>query len=395
MQNNPSLLVADYNIKLARAIYEEKNSPFYPSIDVEVSQSVDKNLNAVEGINENLKAMAYLRYNLFNGFADSSLRQKSVSDIHKEIEIKNNLRREVIEGLNLSFASYQKLSEQLIYLSKYKEFSEKTLALYSKEYDLGRRSLLDLLSAQNDFFKSKSQIINAQYDILFAKYRILDAMGILVSSVLGENDSVYLTLQQLENEDINKEDTLNIEFDMDKDKIINDKDICDNSKQKTTIDKYGCKKEQDQVIVQDAMVDINTTVEEQINQDIAQQIEVEVQEPEIASVKTYNSFLFWRKKHEPTNWTVMKLNNIIKKLKPYGFEHIKFNLISNMYYKEMSEEQMLTLSQRRVDALKNILIKNGALEENIDVDIHTDEKMSTNTKLLQNRVDITVTKLKK
>ena len=63
---------------------------------------------------------------------------------------------------------------------KYEKFSNKTLELYSREYDLGRRSLLDLLSAQNDLIGANSQIINANYNILFAKYRILDAMGILV-----------------------------------------------------------------------------------------------------------------------------------------------------------------------------------------------------------------------
>ncbi len=47
---------------------------------------------------------------------------------------------------------------------------------------------LNLLSAQNDLISSKAQIINAQMDRLFAQYRILDAMGMLVSSVLDDKD---------------------------------------------------------------------------------------------------------------------------------------------------------------------------------------------------------------
>ncbi len=191
LKNNPSLLVSKYNIELARATYEEKKSPFYPSVDLELSQSYNKNLSGVEGKYENLRAMAYLRYNLFNGFADSAGMQKSVSTIHQEMEIRNRLQREVIERINLSWTSHEKLGEQLKYLNEHKKFSLQTLTLYSKEYDLGRRSLLDLLSAQNDFIGAKTQIIVSEHNLLLAKYRILDAMGTLVTTAIQESDTIY------------------------------------------------------------------------------------------------------------------------------------------------------------------------------------------------------------
>lgn len=191
VQNNPSLLVGTYNIKMAQERFEEKKAPFYPSIDVEVSKSMNKNLSGIEGNYDNLRAMVYLKYNFFNGFADKAEVQKSISSIHQEVETKDKLKREVIEGLNFAWSANEKLSTQLEHLNEYKRFSLQTLTLYSKEYDLGRRSLLDLLSAQNDFIAAKAQIINTEYNLLFAKYRVLDAMGTLVSTVLGENDTLY------------------------------------------------------------------------------------------------------------------------------------------------------------------------------------------------------------
>lgn len=211
-KNNPSLLVSKYNIELARATYEEKKSPFYPSVDLELSQSYNKNLSGIEGKYENLRAMAYLRYNLFNGFADSAGMQKSVSTINQEMEIRNRLQREVIERLNLSWTSHEKLGEQLKYLNEYKKFSLQTLTLYSKEYDLGRRSLLDLLSAQNDFIGAKAQIITSEYSLLFAKYRVLDAMGTLVTTVVQESDTLYSKVG-LRGETPPNNDTLPISYD--------------------------------------------------------------------------------------------------------------------------------------------------------------------------------------
>lgn len=212
VQNNPSLLVGTYNIKMAKERFEEKKAPFFPSIDVEVSKNMNKNLSGVEGDYDNLRAMVYLRYNFFNGFADKAEVQKSISSMHQEVETKERLRREVIEGLSLAWSANEKLSVQLDHLNEYKRFSLQTLTLYSKEYDLGRRSLLDLLSAQNDFIAAKGQIINTEYNLLFAKYRVLDAMGILVTTVLGDNDALYANVG-LNGKTPKNNDTLPISYD--------------------------------------------------------------------------------------------------------------------------------------------------------------------------------------
>jgi len=54
-----------------------------------------------------------------------------------------------------------------------------------KEYDMGHRSLLDLLAVQGDIINAKSKFVEAKYDRAFAEYRILDAMGTMVSSIVN------------------------------------------------------------------------------------------------------------------------------------------------------------------------------------------------------------------
>jgi len=55
--------------------------------------------------------------------------QQSMTKIQQEQETKNNLKRKVTQGLNLSWAAYTKLQEQLLHLKEYKEYSHKTLTL--------------------------------------------------------------------------------------------------------------------------------------------------------------------------------------------------------------------------------------------------------------------------
>ena len=120
------------------------------------------------------------------------------------------------------------LGKQLTELYKYYEYSEEALSSYQSEYEMGRRTLLDLLSAQNDLISSKAQIINAQMDRLFAQYRILDAMGMLVSSVLDDKDYAKIIKTTTNPLDLAK-DEIPVLLDVDNDKVVDHLDICDNS----------------------------------------------------------------------------------------------------------------------------------------------------------------------
>ena len=359
IENNPSLLVSRYNIKLAQATQEGKKSAFYPKLDIEVSQSLSRNFSSIEGDNNRFRAMAYLKYNIFNGFADSSSLQKSVSQVHQEVQTKNNLRRQVIEGLNLSWAAYEKLSQQLKHLQEYKKFSLKTLTLYAKEYDLGRRSLLDLLSAQNDFIGSKSQIINTEYSMLFAKYRILDAMGILVSTVINENDSLYSNVG-LVSKSMEKEDALPIYLDRDNDLVSDDKDLCSNSLSTEMKNIYGCS----------------------------------FRDTKIAQVERYSGFTF--SDDSLTSDGEERVEQLLLQLQPYGFESIRLQLLSNVEDESLSSEEVDTLSLQRAETLKSIFVKNGVNEAFIEIVSNgSSSQLFLDDTAKNNRVDIVVTKLKK
>lgn len=245
VDHNPSLLVSRYNIKGAQALWNQKKKEFYPKVDMEVSQYFNdaSKTNAFDQPDDRFRARLVLTYNLFHGGADSADIQKSVSTIDQEVEIKRDLKRQVIEGLELSWNAYENIDRQLKNLREYSQYSEKTLELYKEEYDLGRRSLLDLLSSQNDVFNARTQITKAEYDHLFAKYRVLDAMGLLVMAITGDETKYTSQVNLYTNSDAKEIlDTLPTKLDVDHDNISDNLDLCDNSLKGDNIMPYGCKK---------------------------------------------------------------------------------------------------------------------------------------------------------
>ncbi|MFA6759769.1 MAG: TolC family protein [Sulfuricurvum sp.] len=244
--NNPSMLVSHYNIKGAEALYQEKKSKFYPTVDLEFEQmfndysrshGVDPSLDGAE---DRQRAYVVLNWNIYSGGAHLADVQKSKSTIYKEVETHRDLKRQTIEGLELSWHAYELLSNQLADLYSYYEYSKETLESYQSEYEMGRRTLLDLLTAQNDLISSNAQIINAQMDKLFAQYRILDAMGMLVQTIADPNEYESIIAPTL-NPFESRYDNLPVRHDVDDDGIVDSLDLCDNSVLgRDDITPYGC-----------------------------------------------------------------------------------------------------------------------------------------------------------
>ncbi len=200
--HNPSVLVNDYNIKAANAQRSSLKKGYYPSIDAFVRQSLANGVGGLPGDDDRTKYGITLNYNLYRGGADESQIQKSLSKINQESEVRRDTLRKLDEQGSLSWSARKNITSQLTYLKQYEATSKKTLALYEKEYDLGRRSLLDLTTAQNDHISSQTQIIRAENDLLLAHYRILDAMGSMVSTILGTQSDLSFKkvgLQSLDN----------------------------------------------------------------------------------------------------------------------------------------------------------------------------------------------------
>lgn len=246
IQHNPSMLVSNYNIKGAQALYKQRQKEYYPKIDLEISQflnDVSRVGNGFDQPDDRFRARIVLNYNLFKGGADAADVQKHLSVINQEVEIKRDLKRQVIESLDFSWNAYEMIELQLKDLRDYKTYAEATLDLNKDEYDLGRRTLLDLLSAQNDVINARTQIISSEYDYLFAQYRILDAMGLLVLAVTNKESEYLRKVNLYTNEDAHEIlDVLPVKLDTDGDNIADDLDLCDNSLPENNIMPYGCKK---------------------------------------------------------------------------------------------------------------------------------------------------------
>lgn len=177
MLEHPRLHSAYADIAEARMQYSATRSSFYPRLDFEIEKVLDENIAGQPGKNHYFQAMLRVNYNLYNGGADKAKRERTASQYQEATEIRNNTRRQVIENLTYAWNASKFVEEQLEYNQKNVAQTYNTLEGYREQFNLGRRSLLDLLNTENEYTTALKSQITSQADLLIAKYRVLDGTG--------------------------------------------------------------------------------------------------------------------------------------------------------------------------------------------------------------------------
>jgi len=184
IKNHPTVKSATADIESAYAQRDTANAPYYPKLNLEIGVRHDADLEGVTGVDEGYFTMLRLRYNLFNGGRDQARIKETAHQIGQAKDIRDSALRQVEQSTRLSWDAYDTVTKQLYFFEKNRDATIKTHDAYKQQFNLGRRTLLDLLDSANEMFVSKSDFVNAKYDQLFAMYRIFASMG-MVHTILG------------------------------------------------------------------------------------------------------------------------------------------------------------------------------------------------------------------
>ncbi len=184
---HPQLKSAAADLAARNAQDKVSKSAFMPIIDFELDKIYSRD-NDYQSINnsleqEDVRAFVRLRYNLFNGWKDEARKTETIHLINEAREIKNHTHRQVIESIKLSWQAHVSTKNKIKHLQQREQFAVATADAYTKQWNIGQRTLLDVLNAQAEQIEASKQLTTAEYDGLYAQYRILNGTGALTSAL--------------------------------------------------------------------------------------------------------------------------------------------------------------------------------------------------------------------
>jgi len=180
LKNHPSMKYSKFDIQEARANYKKSASKYYPSVDLQLEAKFRDNINGQEGTNDVVSGLVVLNYNLYNGGTDQALREENMHLMLEQQERLADAKSLLKKKLFIAWNNYDFALRQLVHINKHIESAKKTVKDYHKEYELGRRSLVDLLNSELEYNSAKNKYTTVHYQELQSYFELLSYSGILL-----------------------------------------------------------------------------------------------------------------------------------------------------------------------------------------------------------------------
>jgi adhesin transport system outer membrane protein len=123
-----------------------------------------------------------MRYNLFRGGTDAARKRATAHNINEAKDIRDRSVRQLEESIRLAWAAFQATAAQVPLLERQVVAAKATRDAYAKQFNIGQRTLLDVLNSENEVLQGRESLVETRADHLLAQYRVLEAMGMLVDN---------------------------------------------------------------------------------------------------------------------------------------------------------------------------------------------------------------------
>ncbi|MDJ0929803.1 TolC family outer membrane protein [Breoghania sp.] len=169
---NPQIQAAIADADAVRQEYETTKSPFMPRVSLQGVASVGDDLDGVEGRNNEYTGKLVFSWNLFNGGKDRTRRMEYAERLTESQVRVDKIRREIKETIERSWAAVETGNDKIRAISRQVAANRKVVDGYRQEYDIGQRTLLDVLNTENALFNSKIDLISARMIYAFTTYQL-------------------------------------------------------------------------------------------------------------------------------------------------------------------------------------------------------------------------------
>jgi adhesin transport system outer membrane protein len=183
MESNPKVLALDANVDEASRRVELSKSGFLPKIHAELSSSYEDQVESSETYEHNNQAMVRVRWNLFNGHSDVADRKAAMARKMQAAASRDDQQVQIIEETQATWAQLESARQQVVLFGDALNYNQKTHDSYRKQFNVGQRTLLDVLDARNEMFQTSGLMITAKTNEVIAAERLLALTGKLNASL--------------------------------------------------------------------------------------------------------------------------------------------------------------------------------------------------------------------
>jgi adhesin transport system outer membrane protein len=178
--NNPRVQEAIADLNTAREDIRAAKAKIGPRFNIEGRARAGHDIDGFEGRTTDLQALGVLRWDLYNGgIKEANYREQ----MHRADEVHGRLfqmSRAAEEDVRTAWSRLVNQTALVSELETQAKITDDVLLSYREQFNIGRRSLLDVLDAQNTRYNVQERTETARLAKLYAQYRVLAATNRLI-----------------------------------------------------------------------------------------------------------------------------------------------------------------------------------------------------------------------
>ncbi len=151
-----------------------------PRVTIEAGASRNRDIDGLAGPNQDQYAMLRLRYNFFRGFGESERVRETEARIEEALAELSRVRNDIGRDVRQAWDALVYDRTRVPQLAQYARASADVAEAYRLQFQLGQRSLLDVLNAENERFNAISGYLAARASQSADELRLLASQGRLV-----------------------------------------------------------------------------------------------------------------------------------------------------------------------------------------------------------------------
>ncbi len=174
LRRNPDLLSKHAALLAADAGIASSKGAFFPTFELVASSGLGQAASSAGQRDARGSSVELLmRYNLFSGGADSARVRQATAQSYAARDIRDYTCRNAQQNLAVAWNNIISLNEKVPYLREHESATTKVRDAYRQQFQIGERSLMDLLDTENELFDARRVLSNAVHDVTLAQYRWL------------------------------------------------------------------------------------------------------------------------------------------------------------------------------------------------------------------------------
>lgn len=188
-QNNLAIAIQLHNLQIASQEVERARSGHFPTLDAIASYTESRNSGSANGFGnelENLTVGLQLEIPLYEGGAVNSRIREAAANLEKAQQDVEVARRQAELNTRQAYLDVSSGVAQIRALEQALASSQSQLDSTNLGYEVGVRTSVDVLNAQQQFYSAKHDLLQARYAYLLGTIRLKSATGLLTERDLME-----------------------------------------------------------------------------------------------------------------------------------------------------------------------------------------------------------------